>query len=82
MYIIHQLWIGKHYNKQLSPPDRGGDILFLQLQLTFINTHFPLAIVQWNALPGSVVCFQSLDAFKAVSVSCNTQNLNPKKACF
>ena len=31
---------------------------------------FPLAIVQWNSLPESVACLQSLDAFKATV--CNT----------
>lgn len=36
---------------------------------------FPLAIVQWNALPESVVCSQSLDAFKA-SI-CELQHSRP-----
>ena len=41
---------------------------------------FPLSIVQWNALPESIACLQSLDAFK--SASCNTQGLRSLKACF
>ena len=35
----------------------------------------PLAIVQWNALPESVVCQQSLDAFKAAI--CKLQHSRP-----
>lgn len=36
---------------------------------------FPLAIVQWNALPRSVVCLQSLEAFKAEV--CKQQHKRP-----
>ena len=36
---------------------------------------YPLAIVQWNALPESVVCLQSLDAFKAAI--CKLQHSRP-----
>ena len=36
---------------------------------------FPLAIVQWNSLPESVACLQSLDAFKAPV--CNLQHSHP-----
>ena len=36
---------------------------------------FPLAIVQWNSLPESVACLQSLDAFKAAV--CKLQHSRP-----
>ena len=36
---------------------------------------FPLAIVQWNFLPESVACLQSLDAFKAAV--CKLQHSRP-----
>ena len=36
---------------------------------------FPLAIVQWNSLPESVACFQSLDASKAAV--CKLQHSGP-----
>ena len=36
---------------------------------------FPLAIVQWNSLPKSVVCLESLDAFKAAV--CKQQHSRP-----
>ena len=36
---------------------------------------YPLAIVQWNALPESVVCLHSLDAFKAAI--CKLQHSRP-----
>ena len=36
---------------------------------------FPLAIVQWNSIPGSVACWQSLDAFKAAV--CKLQHSRP-----
>ena len=38
-------------------------------------TFYPLAIFQWNALPESVVCLQSLDAFKAAI--CKLQHSRP-----
>ena len=36
---------------------------------------FPLAIIQWNALPESIVCLQSLYAFKAAI--CKLQHSQP-----
>ena len=36
---------------------------------------FPLAIIQWNALPESIVCLQRLDAFKAAI--CKLQHSRP-----
>ena len=39
------------------------------------HSFFPLAIVQWNALPESLVCLQSLDAFKAAI--CKLQHSRP-----
>ena len=41
---------------------------FRQLQTSteyYKHSFFPLAVVQWNALPKSVVCLPSLEAFKA-----------------
>ena len=39
---------------------------------------FPLSIVQWNALPESIACLQSLDAFKAAV--CELQHSRPSQA--
>ena len=36
---------------------------------------FPLSIVQWNALPESIACLQSIDAFKAAV--CELQHSSP-----
>ena len=36
---------------------------------------FPLSIVQWNALPESIACLQSIDAFKAAV--CELQHSRP-----
>ena len=43
---------------------------------------YPLAIILWDALPESVVCLQSLDAFEAAI--CMLQHSRPQshKACF
>ena len=52
---------------------------------------FPLAIVQWNALPESVACLQSIEVFKTAvcntlevfkTTVCNTLTLRSKFSCF
>ena len=41
----------------------------------YIYSFFPLAIVQWNALPQSVACSQSLEVFK--TAVCKLQHSRP-----
>ena len=43
---------------------------------------FPLAIVQWNALPQSVACLQSLEVLRPQSARCSILALRSPYACF
>ena len=54
---------------------RADARLWCRPQQTIISIHFPLAIVQWNALTESLVCLQSFDAFKAAI--CKLQHSRP-----
>ena len=52
--------VAKHCNHVVNSPDENnyiGDV--------YKYSFFPLAIVQWNALPENVTTSPSLDSFKA-----------------
>ena len=53
---------------KVNPPPRPGENCRYKIVLYYKYSFFPLAIVQWNALPESVVSLQDLEAFK-VAVS-------------